>query len=246
MPTYNDYAKDITTQNNTANTHEQMKNLVEWYGSALRQAVESGTFDGKKGIVKPLTGGKTTQAEATNLSTKLSNFLAAAENATTGGTVPAYCGKLWKNIEKKAKIDEDDARDDVQAGDNDEASELYVDAAIGWFRAAICIFHENSLGNPRFANQPIRKAAQDYAAALTKAAQFLNDAATNEAQGDDLEIIAECILAKAFLALATAMLTKLQNSGTLQPGEKPNVTAAVNQTTTVGNAVDTNLNPHVK
>ena len=246
MPSFNDYDQDITKQGNAATTHEEMRNLIDWYGAGLRQLVETGTTDGKKAFAK-VTAGKVPKADATALKAKFDAFVGKFEGANVGPNVNPYCGKQAKNLETKAKVDETDAVADVQSGDGDEASELYVDSALQYFRAAMCHFHQGDLKNPKFANGPVQQAAFDYGRLMIKAAQMLNDAARNEDNGDVLEVIAECELAKSLLDKANAMLTALQNSGALQgAANKQKVANEVAKVAPAQTAADAALGPHQK
>jgi hypothetical protein len=147
-----------------------------------------------------------------------------------------------------ANADEVSAKATVAIGQNDEASEIFVDAAIEMLRAAMCIYyeHQSDLANKRFGQPAARRAVLDFAAAMTKAAELLNDAATNEAQGDNAEIIVELTLAKVFLDSARNQLNNLQNSGQLPQAEQAGVTAAMAKVTNDDAAFGAALNPHLR
>jgi hypothetical protein len=211
-PEFEDLVKKINnTLHNTGNSHATFKKLVTYYGEALRNFIEDDPLS--KPTLKAL---KIKGADLTKATKGIGDLLKLSHDLSFGGKVTAdavtteasACGK-------HAAADADTAKNVPAAGD--QASEYYVDAAMWYFRQALCTYCGNDLTNAKLpsaggpAGPNVFNAREEYAIALNSAAQMLTEAARNEDATDYAEIIAENVAANIFFNEAKTLLDGLKN-----------------------------------
>jgi hypothetical protein len=203
MPGFDDYVKDITGLQKgpgTVTTHAQWRDLVRWYGDALREFVEKTAFPAK--LPAKLDAQK-----------KKLNRIASpwpGIGSAVGGTVDAdYLGRELQQFADEAARQHKRGQDDRKDGHGDDASEAFVDAAASDFRAALaCV----ALGGatPDYSKIDVITASLNYAIKLTEAAQNLADAAANEDAGDIAEKAAQALVGHVFADIASRELASLE------------------------------------
>ena len=197
-PEFNKLANEIKADN-SADTHGRLDKLVTKYGEAFHNFVEDDPLakPAPKGLHLKPADLKAETAGIGQLLT-LSHGLKFAKDVTAGTLT-----KKAENCAAHANADASSANS--QSGD--EASENYVNAAMWYFREAICLYAANDLGGTK----PDVKARLSYAMGLFNCASMLAKAALAEDKSDFAEIMAENILANLLFNEAKPIFDDIEN-----------------------------------
>ena len=214
----------INKLHNIGNTHEEIKELITQYGKAMHEFIEHDPLV-KTGELKGL---QITQAEYDRAANpnpvpnkddgEMTKLLKSGKEITFGGTVDAATlDTIRAASEGEAAADLNAAKSapaKKKKGD-DIGSEYFVDAAVAFFKAALCVYCGNDLANAKLpsaggpAGFAVFNASWKYASLLSQAANALLQAAKDEDGTDYAEIIAENIVANILYKEASAVFDKL-------------------------------------
>jgi hypothetical protein len=197
-PEFNKLVAEIQAKN-IANTHGELDKLVTKYGEAFHNFVEDDPL-----AKPPPKALKLKVAELTAAQTGIGKLLPLSHGLTLGGGVtPGTATKKADNCRGHAQVDAASAKGET----GDEASESFVDAAMWYFREAVCVYAANDLG----AAKPDPSARLRYATALFNSASMLMQAALNEDNTDYSEIMAENVLANLLFKEALPIFDDIEN-----------------------------------
>lgn len=240
MPTFDQYVADINKAKNSAPTHDAFRDLIRWYGDALREFIERNASLTPKGGKVPKADGKKAEATIKKL------FDAGKQIGIPAASKTDYIDRLADKEERIAGREKSGGDSSKAAGDGDEASEDYVDAAVSYYRSALCYAASGGLGAaPDYGKVSVQGAAQSYASELISAGQALKDAYDNEAAGDVSEIVAECVAAILLFDEAKRALVELSDA-TAKKGSKVDTQKDQDTADAGKTAADTKLGAFVK
>jgi len=191
-------------------TAKGFRRLIRLFGDALHDFIEHNTTF--KPDDKGKDKGKADKKNAQAAQDQLKKLYTQADSLTT--TVGKQSlDSMAKDKQTNAAREKAHGDAAVAKGDDDQATEDYVNAAINEFRAALCFYAEGDLGNPKvdYTDQTTLDSAVNYATRLTDAAQDLADAAAKEDPEDAAEILAELMVSVNFFDAAKKAIEAMEN-----------------------------------